>query len=47
MANYIGKSSVWNEEGELLGQLGDTEEGLILFDTKSREIIRAKRTVDR
>lgn len=47
MANYIGKSggyecagksSVWNEKGELIGQLGDREEGLIVFDTKSKEI---------
>lgn len=48
MANYVGKSggyecagksSVWNEKGELIGQLGGTEEGLIVFDTKSKEII--------
>ena len=50
MANYVGKSggyecagksSVWNEKGELIGQLGDKEEGLIIFDTKSKEIITA------
>lgn len=48
MANYVGKSggyecagrsSVWNEEGVLLGQLGDKKEGLIILDTKSKEII--------
>lgn len=48
MANYVGKSggyecagksSVWNEKGELIGQLGEKEEGLIVFDTKSKEII--------
>ena len=48
MANYVGKSggyecagksSVWNEQGELIGQLGDNEEGIIIFDTKSKEII--------
>jgi predicted amidohydrolase len=48
MANYVGqsggyecagKSSVWNGKGELIGQLGDKEQGLILFDTKSKEII--------
>jgi predicted amidohydrolase len=47
MANYVGKSggyecagksSVWNEKGELIGQLGDKEEGLMIFDTKSKEI---------
>ncbi len=50
MANYVGKSggyecagksSVWNKNGELIGQLGDKEEGLIIFDTKSKEIITA------
>lgn len=48
MANYIGesggyecagKSSVWNEKGELIGQLGNKEEGLIIFDTKIKEIL--------
>jgi predicted amidohydrolase len=51
MANYVGKSggyecagksSVWNENGELIGQLGDKEEGLIIFDTKSKEIITGR-----
>jgi predicted amidohydrolase len=50
MANYVGKSggyecagksSVWNEKGELIGQLGDKEEGLIILDTKSKEVITA------
>jgi predicted amidohydrolase len=50
MANYVGesggykcagKSSVWNETGKLIGQLGDKEEGLIIYDTKSKEIITA------
>jgi predicted amidohydrolase len=53
MANYVGKSggyecagksSVWNKEGELIGQLGDKDEGLIIFDTKSEEIITATNT---
>ncbi|MDN5553112.1 carbon-nitrogen hydrolase family protein [Prevotella sp.] len=48
MANYIGesggyecagRSAVWNEDGELVGQLGDKEEGFIIYDTKSKEII--------
>ncbi|NWJ50297.1 MAG: hypothetical protein HXX14_05485 [Bacteroidetes bacterium] len=50
MANYVGRSggyecagqsSVWNEKGELIGQLGDKEEGLIFFDTKFKKIITA------
>ncbi|MDP4269333.1 MAG: carbon-nitrogen hydrolase family protein [Bacteroidota bacterium] len=53
MANYVGKSggyecagksSVWNEKGELIWQLGDKEEGLIVYDTKSKEIITATNT---
>jgi predicted amidohydrolase len=48
MANYVGKSggyecagrsSVWDEKGKLIGQLGDKKEGLLIFDTKSKEIL--------
>lgn len=48
MANYVGKSggyecagksSVWNEKGELIGQLESENEGVLLFDTKTKEII--------
>ncbi len=47
MANYVGesggyecagKSSVWNTKGELIGQLGDKNEGVLLFDTLTKEI---------
>jgi len=47
MANYVGKSggydcagksSVWNEKGELVGQLGSEYEGIITFDTQTKEI---------
>jgi len=47
MANYVGesggyqcagKSSVWNENGELIGQLGDKKEGMLIFDTNSKEL---------
>ncbi|WP_297098785.1 carbon-nitrogen hydrolase family protein [uncultured Draconibacterium sp.] len=50
MANYVGpsggyecagRSSVWNEKGELLGQLDGKTEGLLLFDTETKEIITA------
>ncbi|MFA8451913.1 MAG: carbon-nitrogen hydrolase family protein [Bacteroidales bacterium] len=50
MANYVGKSggyecagksSVWNEKGELIEQLGDKAEGMIIFDTTTKEIITA------
>ncbi|HEX8456244.1 MAG TPA: carbon-nitrogen hydrolase family protein [Pyrinomonadaceae bacterium] len=34
-----GQSAVWNEEGLLLGQLNETDEGLLIFDTETRELI--------
>lgn len=48
MANFIGesggykcagKSSVWNKNGEIIKQLGDKEEGIIIYDTKTSETI--------
>ncbi|WP_347838767.1 carbon-nitrogen hydrolase family protein [uncultured Draconibacterium sp.] len=48
MANYVGKSggyecagksSVWNEKGELLGQLGEKKEGMLLFDSQTKELL--------
>jgi predicted amidohydrolase len=35
-----GKSSAWNNKGELLGQLNETDEGILLLDTTTNEIIR-------
>jgi predicted amidohydrolase len=34
-----GHSSVWTKEGKLVGQLNDTTEGIIIFDTETEEII--------
>ncbi|MBN8820725.1 MULTISPECIES: carbon-nitrogen hydrolase family protein [unclassified Spirosoma] len=34
-----GKSSVWNAAGVLIGQLTSTDEGLLLFDTDTQEVI--------
>ena len=54
MANYVGesggyecagRSSVWNEKGELLGQLGDKNEGMIIFDTITKEIKTASNNI--
>lgn len=36
-----GRSSVWNDKGELLGQLNATDEGLLIFDTEKQELIQA------
>ncbi len=34
-----GKSSIWNKNGELIGQLDDANEGILLIDTITQEII--------
>ncbi len=34
-----GKSSIWNNQGLLVGQLNDTNEGIIMIDTDTQEII--------
>ena len=35
-----GKSSIWNQEGTLLGQLSSSEEGVLIYDTQSKEILK-------
>ncbi|MBC7487307.1 MAG: carbon-nitrogen hydrolase family protein [Cytophagaceae bacterium] len=35
----VGKSSVWNKDGLLLGQLNDTEEGILVFDSETGQVI--------
>ncbi|MFY7909814.1 MAG: carbon-nitrogen hydrolase family protein [Emticicia sp.] len=32
-----GNSAVWNKEGTLLAQLGDTNEGIIIFDAETQQ----------
>lgn len=48
MANYVGesggyqcagKTSIWNSEGALVGQLNDKNEGLLIFDTETNEVV--------
>jgi predicted amidohydrolase len=34
-----GKTSVWNNEGSLIGQLNDSDEGILVFDTETHELI--------
>lgn len=36
----IGKSSVWSKMGKLIGQLDDQNEGILLFDTETEEIVK-------
>lgn len=35
-----GKTSIWNNKGLLLGQLDDTNEGIIIIDTETQELIK-------
>ncbi len=34
-----GQTSIWNEKGILIGQLDDKNEGLLIFDTQTKEVI--------
>lgn len=34
-----GKTAVWNHQGTLIGQLDDTREGILIFDTNTKEVI--------
>ncbi|MBP1675829.1 MAG: Nitrilase/cyanide hydratase and apolipoprotein N-acyltransferase [Bacteroidetes bacterium] len=49
MANYVGesggyqcagKSSVWDTTGELIGQLDSETEGILIYDTQTKEIVK-------
>jgi predicted amidohydrolase len=46
-----GKSSIWDNHGNLLAQLDDTHEGILMLDTETGEILEKmmedKRTVER
>ena len=35
-----GKTSIWNNQGLLIGQLNDTNEGILIIDTDMQEIIK-------
>jgi len=36
-----GKTSVWNNKGALVGQLNDTNEGIVIADTETQDVIEA------
>ena len=49
MANYIGqsggyqcagRSSIWNDQGQLVGQLDGESEGLLIYDTKTEQLLK-------
>ncbi|WP_315820323.1 carbon-nitrogen hydrolase family protein [Paraflavitalea speifideaquila] len=39
-----GRSSVWNSEGRLLGQLDAEQEGLLIFDTLTQQVLTVYNT---
>lgn len=42
----VGKSSVWTKEGKLAGQLDEKNEGILIFDTETNEIIKKNSITD-
>jgi predicted amidohydrolase len=38
-----GRSAIWNDKGALLEQLNDKDEGIIIFDTDTQEIIKGQK----
>jgi predicted amidohydrolase len=34
-----GKTSIWDRKGELVGQLNDANEGILMFDTETQEVV--------
>jgi predicted amidohydrolase len=38
-----GRSAIWNDKGALLEQLNDKDEGIIIFDTDTQEIIKEQK----
>lgn len=38
-----GRSSIWNKKGTLMEQLSDSDEGLIIFNTDTEEIIKVQK----
>lgn len=35
----VGQTAAWNDKGELAGKLDDTREGILIFDTETKETI--------
>jgi predicted amidohydrolase len=42
--NFVaaGRTSVWNDKGELLGQLNGVAEGFLVFDTQTVEVLKSE-----
>jgi len=41
----VGQSSVWDEQGNLIGQLDSKNEGILIFDTTTKEITKKQITI--
>jgi predicted amidohydrolase len=40
-----GLSSIWNQKGELMGQLSSFDQGVLIYDTESKEILKRTKAV--
>jgi predicted amidohydrolase len=40
----VGQSSVWNENGKLVGQLDDKSEGILMYDTSTKHLDELRKT---
>lgn len=38
--NCAGKTSIWNVQGSLVGQLNDSSEGILMIDTDTQQLIK-------
>jgi predicted amidohydrolase len=36
----VGKSAIWNKDGLLIGQLNETTEGILIYDTDAEKVIK-------
>jgi len=39
----VGQSSIWNKHGKILGQLSESEEGILIYDTDKEIVFKIKR----
>lgn len=38
----VGSSTIWAKSGKIIGQLNDTDEGILIFDSVTEEVIEGK-----
>jgi predicted amidohydrolase len=44
---WAGKTSVWNHEGSLIGQLNNSDTGILVYDTDTQRLIERMISVDK